>query len=292
VKIKIITDSTSNLTLELAQKHNVDMIPAYAIIDDIEYLDNGNTSPKKFFELIADSKSAKTSQPSPQNVWSVLEKNKDYDHLLMIHISPQLSGTMNVVTSTVNQYKRLNKDCPEITIFDSKGSCYFLGAIVLKAVEILNTGADVEAIVKEITHFRDNDVQVFLMVTDLTHIFQSGRIGRIQYYLADFLHAYPILTLVDGALKPIGKDIGSERTCKKLLDEVWKRFDSEDELVIWMAETIPREENQNFRKMIESTSNPKIKHIESFLVGNAIVCHTGITVMGLIAARNFNPDML
>lgn len=288
MKIKIITDSTSNLTPELAKQFDVDMIPAYAIIDEREYLDDGSTSAEEFYYLISNSKSAKTSQPSPQNVWSVLENNQDYDHLLMIHVSPKLSGTMNVVTSTVNQFRRKNSNCPEITIFDSKGSCYFLGAIVLKAVQLLRKGDDLETIIQKITHFRDNDVQVFLMVTDLTNIFQSGRVSRIQYYLADFLHAYPILTLVDGGLKPIGKDIGTERTCKKLLNEAWKCYDPDDEIVIWMAETIPREENKIFRKMIEGTTKCKIKKIEPFLVGNAIVCHTGPTVMGIITARNFD----
>ncbi|MHA1200090.1 MAG: DegV family protein [Candidatus Heimdallarchaeaceae archaeon] len=288
MNIKIITDSTSNLTPELAKKYEVDLIPAYAIINEKEYLDDGSTPAEEFYRLITISKSAKTSQPSPQNVWDVLENNKDCDHLLMIHVSPKLSGTMNVVTSTVNQFRRKNSNCPEITIFDSKGSSYFLGAIVLKAVQLLRKGEDLESIIQGITHFRDNDVQVFLMVTDLTHIFQSGRIGRLQYYIADILHAYPILTLVDGGLKPVAKDIGTERTCKKLLEEAWKCYNPDDEVVVWMAETIPREENKNFRRMIEETKKPKIKKIEPFLVGNAIVCHTGPTVMGIITARNFD----
>lgn len=296
VKIKIITDSTSNLTPELAEKYNVDIISAYAIINEVEYLDDGSTSAEKFYDLIANSKSAKTSQPSPQNVLKVLEKNLDYDYLLMIHVSPLLSGTMNVVNSTVKQFKRQikkqNKKCPEITIFDSKGASYFLGAIVLKAVQLLKNGEDIDTIIEKITHFRDNDVQVFLMVTDLTHIFQSGRIGRIQYYLADFVHAYPILTLIDGALKPIGNDIGVERTCRKLLEEVWKCYEPEDELTVWVAKTIPRAENDKFKKMIKETKNPKIKRMEQFFVGNAIACHTGITVMGLVTARNFDLDLL
>jgi DegV family protein with EDD domain len=291
VKIKIITDSTSNLTPELAKEHQVDMIPAYAIIDEVEYLDDGSTHPTEFFKLIQNSKSAKTSQPSPQNVWNILEKNKDYDHLLMIHVSPLLSGTMNVVTSTVNQFKRKVKDCPEITIFDSMGSSYFLGAIVLKAVQLLNKGENLESIIEKITHFRDNDVQVFLMVTNLNHLYQSGRMSRVQYYLADFLHAYPIITLEDGALKPIGKDIGTERTCRKLLEAAWKCYETTDELTIWFAETLPREENKRFLKMLEDTKEPKISRIEPFLVGNAIVCHTGPTVMGIITARNFDFDL-
>ncbi len=290
MKIKIISDSTSNLNDDLVKRYDIDLIPAFAIIDEQEYLDDGSTPPAEFYELIKNSKSAKTSQPSPNNVWKVLEKNQDYDHLLMILVSPQLSGTMNVVKSTVNQFRRKKANCPEITIFDSKGTSYFLGAIALKAAQLVKQGEEIDNILQQLEYFRDNDVQVFLMVTDLTHIFQSGRISRIQYYLADVLHAYPILTLADGELKPIGKDIGTERTCRKLLNEAWKCYNPDDELFIWMGETTPREENAKFRKMIERTTIPKIKHIEPFFVGNTIACHTGITVMGIITVRNFDLD--
>lgn len=290
MKIKIITDSTSNLTAELVEQYDIDMIPAFTIIDEKEYIDDGSTSPANFYELIANSKSAKTSMPSPQNVWNVLEDNKEYDHLLMIHVSALLSGTINVVQSVAKQFKRDNKDSPEITIFDSKGASYFLGVIAMKASQLVLQGLSVEEIVKQLNDFRDNDVQVLLTVTDLTHIFQSGRIGRIQYLLADTLHAYPILTLVDGALKPVGKDIGSERTCRKLLSIFKDFYDKDDEVTLWFAETVPSETNDKFRQMLDEVQEPKIKEIIPFKVGNAIACHTGITVMGIIAARNFDLD--
>ena len=131
MRIKIITDSTSNLTAEIAESYDIDMIPAYAIIDEQEILDDGSTPPEKFYELISNSKSAKTSMPSPQNVMEILEKNLDYDHLIMVHVSEKLSGTINVVQSAIKQFKRRTKNAPEITIFDSKGSSYFLGVITL-----------------------------------------------------------------------------------------------------------------------------------------------------------------
>jgi len=290
VKIKIITDSTSNLTGELIKQYDIDMIPAFAIIDEKEILDDGSTSPAAFYELIANSESAKTSMPSPQNVMNVLEDNLDYDHLLMIHVSALLSGTINVVQSVIKQFKRNNKDAPEITIFDSKGSSYFLGAIAMKASQLVRQGLSVKEIIEQLEDFRDNDVQVLLTVTDLTHIFQSGRIGRIQYYLADLLHAYPILTLVDGALKAVGKDIGSERSCRKLVTLFQDFYEKDDEVTVWYAETVPSEANDQLRQMVDEIQEPKIKQIIPFKVGNAIVCHTGITVMGIISARNFDLD--
>ena len=290
MKIKIITDSTSNLTAELVEQYDIDIIPAFAIIDEKEYIDDGSTPPAAFYELIANSKSAKTSMPSPQNVLNVLEDNLDYDHLLMIHVSTLLSGTINVVQSVIKQFKRNNKNAPKITIFDSKGSSYFLGAIAIKAAQLVRHELSLEEIIKQLEDFRDDDVQVLLTVTDLTHIFQSGRIGRIQYHLADLLHAYPILTLVDGALKAVSKDIGSERTCRKLINIFTDFYEKDDEVTLWYAETVPSETNDQFRQMLDEIQEPKIKQIIPFKVGNAIVCHTGTTVMGIISARNFDLD--
>ena len=290
MKIKIITDSTSNLTDELVEQYDIDIIPAFAIIDEKVYIEDGSTSPSTFYDLIANSKSAKTSMPSPQNVLDVLEANKEYDHLLMIHVSSLLSGTINVVQSVIKQFKKNNKDAPEITILDSKGASYFLGAVAIKASQLARQRVSVKEIVKQLIDFRDNDVQVLLTVTDLTHIFQSGRIGRIPYLLADTLHAYPILTLVNGALKAVGKDIGSERTCRKLINMFKEFYEKDDEVILWFGETVPSETNDKFRQMIDEIQEPKIKQIIPFKVVNAIVCHTGITVMGIITARNFELD--
>ena len=59
---------------------------------------------------------------------------------------------------------------------------------------------------------------------------------------------------------------------------------------MWYADTIPSKYNDRFVQMLKRIRRPKIKQIIPFKVGNAIVCHTGITVMGIITARNFDLD--
>jgi DegV family protein with EDD domain len=290
VKIRIITDSTSNLEDELVKKYDIDVIPAYAIIDEQEYIDDGSTPPEKFFELIANSKSAKTSMPSPQNVMTVLERNTEYDHLIMVHVSDKLSGTINVVQSVIKQFNRRVKNTPKITVFDSKGSSYFLGVIALKASQLVRQDLGVEEIIKQLKDFRDNDVQVMLSVTDLTNLYQGGRISKLQYYLADAIHAYPIITLIDGALEPIGKDIGSRRTHRKLIEKFKECYKKDDEVMLWYAETVPSKYHDRFLQMLKRIRRPKVKQLIPFKVGNAIVCHTGITVVGIVSARNFDFD--
>ena len=288
MKIKIITDSGANLTPELAKRFNIDIIHAYAIIDDVSYRDDDSIPPQQFYDLIQNAKSAKTSQPTPNDVWEVLVNNIEFDHLLMVHISEKLSGTINVVTKMAKKFQEENPNGPKITIFDSKGASVYTGTIAIKAAQLLDKGKNLESIIQQLTHFRDNDIQNFTTLTDLTHVYKSGRIGRIMYFFADILHAYPIMALVNGEIKPVTKEFGVEKTCKKLLEELWKCFQPEDELFIWVAETIPRKENDRFIELIKRTTKPKIKKVEPFFLGNSIVCHLGVTALSLLAVRNFD----
>lgn len=290
VKIKIITDSGSNLTPELARRFNIDIIHAYAIIDEVSYRDDSSIPPQEFYDLIQNAKSAKTSQPTPNDVWEVLVNNMEFDHLLMIHISEKLSGTVNVVSSIAKKFQKENPNGPKITIFDSKGASVCTGTIAIKAAQLLNKGEKLENIIQQLTHFRDNDIQNFTTLTDLTHVYKSGRISRIMYFFADILHAYPIMALVNGEIKPVTKEFGVKKTCKRLLEELWKCFEPEDELFIWVAETIPRTENDRFIEMIKRTKKPKIKRVEPFFLGNSITCHLGVTALSLLAVRNFDLD--
>ncbi len=290
MKIKIITDSGSNLNPELARRFNIDIIHAYAIIDEINYRDDYSVPPQEFYELIQNAKSAKTSQPTPSDVWEVLVNNMDFDHLFMVHISEKLSGTMNVVSNTAKKFQKENPNGPKITIFDSKGASVYTGTIAIKAAQLLNKGEKLENIIKQLTHFRDNDIQNFTTLTDLTHVYKSGRIGRIMYFFADILKAYPIMALVNGEIKPVTKEFGVKKACRRLLEELWKCFEPEDELFIWVAETIPRKENDAFIEMIKRTTKPKIKRVELFFLGNSITCHLGVTALSLLAVRNFDLD--
>ena len=108
--------------------------------------------------------------------------------------------------------------------------------------------------------------------------------------IADTLHAYPILSLIDGHLKPVNKGVVIVRTFRKLIRLFQEFYNRNDDVVLWFAETIPRETNDRFLKMLQNIRKPNVKQIVPFKVGNAIVCHTGITVMGIIAARNFDLD--
>ncbi len=288
MRIKIITDSTSNLTPELAVKYDIDIIPANVVIDEEEILDDGCIDPHKYYDKIDKSKRSYTSVPSKQIIWEVIERNKDFDFLLIVNVSEKLSGFYSASTTIAKQYKKQNPDAPEIKIYDSKGVSIVLGTIAIKAAQLVKEGLSITELIEKLDEFRDNDIHALLTVSDLKKLYEGGRISRLRYLLADIIHAYPIFSLVDGELGLIDKEVGFERTIKKLTSLLKNYYKDDDEIFVWRANTKPRENQKMFNRIIEEIETPKIKRIEEFYVGFIITCHTGIDVYGIITVRNFD----
>ncbi len=290
VKIKIITDSTSNLTPEQVEKYDLEVIPCYVVIDGEDILDDGSIPQLEFYDMIDNSKKSQTSLPTPSSIWEAIEKHQDYDHLIMIHVGEKLSGTINAIRSVIKQFKRKNPNCTGITVYDSKGVSFAAGYLAMIAKQLVDQDLELDEIIKKLDESRDFDIKVFLTVSDLKKLFAGGRIGRATYMLGDLLHAYPILSLVDGKLESVGREIGFERTIKKIIRLIQEFYNKDDEIHINFAQVRPREKNDYFREKLLEMENPKITKFEDFLLGNIITCHTGTQVYGLVIARNFRDD--
>lgn len=290
MRIKIITDSTSNLTPEHVAKYDIDIIPANVVLDEEEILDDGSLHPSEYYDKIDSSKRSYTSVPSPQIIWEVLERNKDYEHLLIINVSSKLSGFFSASSTTAKQFRKENPDGPEITVYDSKGVSMVLGAIAIKASQLVRKGYTLKKIIKTLDKFRDDDIRVWLTVSDLKKLYEGGRISRLRYLLADILHAYPIFSLIEGELDLVSKDIGFERTSKRILKHVQDFYKKNERIFLWVAKTKPDEKQVFFKAIINEITIPEIIGIEEFYVGPIITCHTGTRVYGVIAASNFDLD--
>ncbi len=289
VKIKVITDSTSNLTPEQVEKYDLEVIPCYVVIDGEDILDDGSIPQSEFYDMIDNSKKSQTSLPTLSSIWEAIEKYQAYDHLIMIHVGEKLSGTINAIRSVIKQFRRKNPDCNKITVYDSKGVSFAAGYLTMIAKKLIDQGLGVNEIIKKLDESRDHDIKVFLTVSDLKKLFAGGRIGRVTYMLGDLLHAYPILSLVDGKLEPVGREIGFERTINKIIRLIQEYY-RDDKIHISFAQVKPREKNDYFREKLLEMESPKITKIVDFLLGNIITCHTGTQVYGLVIARNFRDD--
>ena len=97
--IAIVTDTSSDITQELIDKYNIFVVDAYVHFGTDTYR-NRDMTLKEFYDrldLATDDNYPKTSQASSHDFLTIYEKlkNEEYKHILSIHVSNRLSGTIN-----------------------------------------------------------------------------------------------------------------------------------------------------------------------------------------------------
>lgn len=213
-QIKIITDSTSDLTPALIKEFNINVIPLKVQIGDNLYREGVDITPSKFYELLAKSdKMPTTSQPSPGEFMELYQElTADGSSVISIHISSQMSGT--VQAANLAQKSLPDRD---ITVVDSRVVCMALGLVVLAAARAAREGQSKEQILARIQEVASK-VQTYFVVDTLEYLAKGGRIGKAAALLGTVLNIKPILTIDDGMIAPYEKVRGKGKALDHIIE--------------------------------------------------------------------------
>ena len=198
--VKIVTDSLSDITPEMARELGVSVVPVYVRFGEKVYRDRTEmTTDEFYYKLTHDSIWPTTTQPTPNDFLTVYNKLADEtDEILVVNLSHKLSGTFE----SAKHAKSLIKKKVHIEVIDSETVVMGLGLIVISAVKAANEGAGLEELVnlvkKEIP--RSHAVMSF---DTLKYLAKGGRIGKAQGLLGSLLSVKPILTMKDGEVSPL-----------------------------------------------------------------------------------------
>ncbi|MGH7869447.1 MAG: DegV family protein, partial [Candidatus Dormibacteraceae bacterium] len=93
--VALVTDSTADLSPELARQNQITVVPLTLHMGGEEYLDGIDIQPEEFYRrLSVDGSVATTSQPSPGRFAEVYRRLlQDHQQILSLHLSADLSGT-------------------------------------------------------------------------------------------------------------------------------------------------------------------------------------------------------
>jgi DegV family protein with EDD domain len=223
--IKIVTDSTSDIPLELAKELSITVVPLYVKIGDKTYRDREDISEDEFYnKLISGHIQPTTSQPTPQDFLDIYKKlSQQGDGIISIHISQKMSGTLN----SALQAKQMMSTSVPIEIWNSETVSMGLGLITIKAAQLANSGASMLQITEEIKKtIRDN--HVWALFDTLKYLAQGGRIGKAKGFLGTILNIKPLLFVKDGEMAPISQPRTRDRGIDLLYDCVSRITDIQD----------------------------------------------------------------
>lgn len=213
MSVKIISDSTCDLSKELIEKYNVDILPLHIVLGEAEYKDGGEISPDKIYEWAdANKTTPKTSAIAITDVMDTYEKwLKEYDEIVIFSISGKMSTTVNVMRMGAEELEMEDR----IFVVDSENLSTGSGLLVIEAAIMAQEGKSANEIVACLKELKPR-VKASFVVDTLTYLHRGGRCSGVAALAGSALKLHPKIVVEDGAMKPDKKYRGKMK--KVILD--------------------------------------------------------------------------
>ena len=212
--VRIVTDSTADLTTEQQQAAGITVVPLNVHFGDQVFRDHMDLTADEFFRrLKASAQLPRTSQPSVgvfEEAYRTLRENGD--EVVSVHLSSKVSGTYN---SALMAAKAVDEQAIEVV--DSLSTSMALGFMALEGARLARAGRDRATIAARLRALVPK-ARVICVVDTLTYLERGGRIGKARALLGSLLNVKPILQLKDGEVVPIGRARGRPQALNKLVE--------------------------------------------------------------------------
>lgn len=189
--IGIVSDTSSNFTPASANKLGIHIVPMQIMIDNQTYKDGMEITLEEFYEKMAEADTLPTtSQPAiGEFVKKYREIENQYDHIISIHPSGELSGTVRTAQMAANQVN------PEkITVFDSKMVSILTGYLTVEAKRLVDQGKSVDVILDCLEDMKDKTF-AYVVLDNMDNLIQSGRLPHLAGKITQYAQIKPILKI-------------------------------------------------------------------------------------------------
>jgi len=281
--IKIIADSTCDLTEELLEKYDIELASLVITIDGKEYRDRVDITPDAFFDQIENySKPPTTGMPSPVEFTDLMKKAVDdgYKEILCICMSSGTSGSFQSAELGKKYFNEMEayKDVP-VYVVDSKSMSHGSGWLIMKSARLRDQGATFQELIDFNESYKLN-VKHFLSVDDLDHLIRSGRLSNASAFIGKLLRLKPIMTMKDSKGAIVAKERGRKRVLEHYVNAFVKRMDKDLTDFIIIGYTSDINYANNLKGKIEKETDFE-GEIFIMQMGVAVGTHVGLGGLSL-----------
>ena len=194
--VKIISDSTCDLSPELIARYDIDIIPLHIILGEADYLDGQGVTPDDIYRWSDENRtSPKTSALALEDAVATLTPYVDAGReVVCFTISSSMSSTYNVLCMAAEQTNPVL-----VQVIDSKNLSTGVGLQVIAAAEMAQKGASAEEIVTNIKADREL-VRASFVVDTLTYLHRGGRCSSVAALMGGALKLHPRISVAEGKM--------------------------------------------------------------------------------------------
>lgn len=273
-KVRIVTDSTSDLPASLREQYGITMVPLDVRFGQEVFKDQVDMSSEEFYARLRNNDVLpRTSQPAPGDflrVYGQLADEYDCDAIVSIHLSSKLSGTFQAA-----QVASEMASVP-VAAIDSLGASAGLGWTVLAAAIASRRGEDLEAVKARALQVAGR-MHMYFSVDTLKFLEQNGRIGKAQSLLGSLLRLKPVVRLNEGEVEPYDKVRGREALIERMTEIARERAQG-DRLIMGIVHGDARERAEKYRESLERAGI--VHQVRIFPAGPVIGSHCGPGLLG------------
>ncbi len=278
MKIAISAESTIDLPKNLLDEYDIHTIPFQVLLGETEYKD-GKIAPTEIFDFVKQNKVLpKTSAINSMQYQEYFEELlKDYDAIVHISLSSQISSSCSHAVATAEQMKN-------VYIVDSKSLSTGIACLAIYAHNLVKQGKPVE-VVHEETLKQVDKVQASFIIDRLDYLYKGGRCSALALFGANLLKIHPQIMLKDGKMGVHRKYRGKlekvvEDYCKDCLNE----FNNPNLDYAFVTYTTASEQMVEIAK--KALTERGFKTIYETKAGATISSHCGENTLGILFLNN------
>lgn len=222
-KIKIMTDSASDISFADEQRYSISVIPFPIMLGDKSYTSRVDFDNKQFFDLMAQyDEIPKTAQITPFQFQEIYlkEAKAGVTDLILVLINSKGSSTYDNSVQAIDlfydEYPEY-RDVLHIHSFDGMGYNALYGAPVVNAAKMLETGASLEEILQYLTDILPRR-QIYFGIYDLKYAAKSGRIPTAAAFVGTALNLKPVMKIFDSGITTAAKCRGERKLVEKVAE--------------------------------------------------------------------------
>ncbi|MBR1967823.1 MAG: DegV family protein [Clostridia bacterium] len=275
--IKIVIDSASDMNEKEAKELGVNFVAMEINFGNESYFDGVNLLPKEFYEkLIESDVLPQTSQINPFRWEEVFEElTADGSEVLAITISSKLSGTYASACVAAEKFPG------KVYVLDSLSAAIGERLLCYHALDLIKKGLTAKEILTELDQ-KKLKLNIMAMVDTLEYLKKGGRISAAVAFAGTLLSIKPVVALIDGEVKLIGKAMGSKKGNNLLNSFVEKKGGINFNMpygVIWsgLDDTV-------LNKYVRDSEHLWKEHAEkvpAYIIGSTIGTHVGPGAIGV-----------
>lgn len=279
MNIKVLSDSTCDLSPEILEQNNITLVPLTIIKADKEYKDGVTITPNEIFNHVANGGSLCTT--AANSVWEYqqwFEKYAgEYDGILHINIGSGFSSCYQNACLAAEEFSN-------VRVVDSRNLSTGQGLVVLEACRLAKECASLDELQQKVQAFTSR-VEASFLLDRLDYMVKGGRCSSAAALGANLLNLKPCIEVKDGRMVVVKKYRGNYAKC--LASYVKDRLADREDLTretLFVTNTPVKDDC--YTAVMEAVSNyGNFQTVYETNAGCTVSCHCGPGTLGVLFVR-------